>query len=32
VRENSPMLADRFAASTEKGIERVVEQLLSAMK
>jgi hypothetical protein len=32
VREESPILAERFAASTDKGLERVVEQLLLAMK
>lgn len=32
VRENSPMLADRVAVSTDKGLEKVVEQLLLAMK
>ncbi len=32
VREYSPTLADRFAVTTEKGLDQVVEQLLAAMK
>jgi hypothetical protein len=32
VRQYSPMLADRLAVTTEKGVDHVVEQLLGAMK
>jgi hypothetical protein len=32
VRQYSPMLADRVAVTTEKGVDHVVEQLLAAIK
>jgi len=32
VRQYSPMLADRLAVTTDKGVENVVVQLLAAMK